>query len=94
MEIVKLPPGRRASPASDCISIQELPTGQYELNGSVLVRCEGDADTAESVALIGGDPYDSYEAAEAAGLAWANTHCAETVYVSRSDGARPLPDIP
>ncbi len=92
MEIVKLPAGERASPASDCISIQEMPDGQFILNGSVLVRCEGE-DPAESVAIIGGEPYESYDAAEAAGLAWANDHCADTVYVARSQGTLPLPEI-
>ena len=68
MDIVKLPSGVRASSDTDCISIQQLPGGQYVLNGSVLVSC-GDTESEESVALIGGDPYDSYDAAEEAGLA-------------------------
>ena len=93
MEIVKLPPGTRAGTETDCISIQELSGGRFSLNGSVLVRCP-EGDVAESQALIGGDPYDSYEAAEAAGLAWADELCAETVYVSRSLGSLPLPDFP
>ena len=93
MDIVKLPSGVRASSDTDCISIQQLPGGQYVLNGSVLVSC-GDAESEESVALIGGDPYESYDAAEEAGLAWAHEHCAERVYVSRSDGTAPLPDLP
>ena len=92
MEIVKLPPGMRASADTDCISIQELRDGGFSLNGSVLVSCEDD-DKAESQALIGGDPYDSYEAAEAAGLAWADELCAGTVYIARSAGTRPLPEI-
>ena len=92
MEIIKLPSGQQASDESDCIRIQELPGGTFELNGSVLFRC-GDAEVAESVSLIGGDPYDSYDAAEAAGLAWAGEHCAETLYVCRSDGTKPLPDV-
>jgi hypothetical protein len=84
----------RAPPSSDCISIQELADGRFELNASLLVRCEGDAETLESIALIGGEPYDSYEAAEAAGLAWAGEHCPDTVYVSRSVGTKPLPELP
>ena len=92
MDIVKLPTGVRASPDTDCISIQELPDGSFALNGSMLVRCEGQ-DEAESVALIGGDPYKSYDDAEAAGLAWASECCAERVYISRSDGAKPLPEL-
>jgi hypothetical protein len=92
MEIIKLPAGEHASDESDCIRIQELPGGTFELNGSVLFRC-GDAEVAESVSLIGGDPYESYDAAEAAGVAWAGEHCAETLYVCRSDGTKPLPDV-
>lgn len=92
MEIIKLPEGKQASEDSDCIRIQELAGGAFALQGSVLFRC-GDAEVAESVSLIGGNPYDSYEAAEAAGLAWAGEHCAETLYVCRSDGTKPLPDL-
>jgi hypothetical protein len=92
MDIVKLPVGERASVDTDCISIQELPDGAFSLTGSVLQSCVDD-DGAESVSLIGGDTYPSYEEAEAAGLAWAGECCAETVYVSRSAGIDPLPDI-
>jgi hypothetical protein len=91
MDIVKLPVGQQASDESDCIRIQELEDGAFSLNGSVLFRC-GDAEVAESVSLIGGDPYPSYEAAEAAGLAWAGEHCAEVLYVCRSEGVKPLPE--
>lgn len=91
MEIVKMPAGLQASDDSDCIRIQELADGAFSLNGSVLFRC-GDVDVAESVSLIGGDPYPTYEAAEAAGLAWADEHCVETLYVCRSEGVKPLPE--
>ena len=43
--------------------------------------------------MIGSDPYPSYEEAEAAGLAWINEHGVEQVFVARSEGVRPLPDI-
>ncbi len=92
MEIINLPAGERASDESDCIRIQELADGTFSLNGSVLFRC-GDAEVAESVSLIGGEPYETYDAAEAAGLAWANEHCADVLYVCRSDGVTPLPDV-
>ena len=92
MEIIKLPRGQQASDESDCIRIQELPGGAFALHGSVLFRC-GDAEVAESVSLIGGERYPSYDAAVAAGLAWAGEHCAETLYVCRSDGTKPLPDL-
>ena len=91
MEIVKLPPGVRASEETDCIRIQEV-SGGFSLGGSVLFRC-GDVDAAESVSLIGGDLYPSYEDAESAGLAWASEHCVEVLYVSRSNGTEPLPDV-
>jgi hypothetical protein len=93
MDIVNLPPGRRASIESDCISIQQAGAGRFVLNGSILARRQG-SDGAESVALIGGDPYPSFADAEAAGLAWASEHGVETLYVSRSEGSQPLPELP
>lgn len=92
MEIIKLPAGKPGSDENDCIKIQELEGGTFSLTGSVLLRC-GDAEVAESVSLIGGDAYSSYEAAEAAGLAWAGEHCSDILYVCRSDGTRPLPEL-
>lgn len=92
MEIVNLPAGEQASDENDCIRIQELQDGTFSLHGSVLFRC-GDAEVAESVSLIGGEPYKTYDAAEAAGVAWAGEHCADVLYVCRSDGTKPLPDL-
>lgn len=92
MDIVKLPVGEPAPSDGDCIRIQEVPGGRFTLAGSVLARC-GDVETSESVSLLGGDKYASYDDAEAAGLAWANEHCAELLYVCQSDGAAPLPDL-
>ena len=92
MEVIRLPAGKRADEESDCISIELLGDGRHLLNGSALLNC-GDAESTESVALIGGEPYGSYEEAEAAGIAWASQHCVETLYVSRSEGTQPLPDI-
>jgi hypothetical protein len=91
MDIVKLPLGEPAPADGDCIRIQEVAGGKFMLGGSVLFRC-GDVDATESVSLVGGDTYASYDDAESAGLAWANEHCAETLYVCQSDGAEPLPD--
>jgi hypothetical protein len=93
VEIIRLPVGQRASSETDCIRIQETPNSQFELEGSVLLNC-GDGEEAESVSLIGSDPYETLEDAEAAGLAWAGEHCVEVIYVSRSDGAKPLADLP
>jgi hypothetical protein len=92
MEIVNLPVGEQASDETDCIRIQELSDGTFALHGSVLLRC-GDAEVAESVSLIGSEAYETYDAAEAAGLAWAGEHCADVLYVCRSDGTKPLPEL-
>ncbi|MBB5709761.1 hypothetical protein [Sphingomonas xinjiangensis] len=91
MDIIKLPIGQAAAGNVDCIRIQELPDGQFELNGSVLLQC-GDSDVAESVAMVGSEPYRSADAAESAGMAWAADHCVEQLHVARSDGTKPLPD--
>jgi len=92
MDIVKLPAGQYASDDTDCIRIQETPDGGFTLTGTVLLRC-GDGEAAESVALIGGEPYKSYDDAESAGTAWASEHCVEVLHVSRSEGTKPLPDF-
>jgi hypothetical protein len=91
MDITHLPIGEVAEPEEDCIRIQQLQDGTFMLSGSVLLNC-GDVETAESVGLITSEPYGSYEAAEAAGLAWANDHCVGLLHVCRSDGTEPLPD--
>jgi hypothetical protein len=92
MEILKLPAGQIASSDSDCIRIQQLDNGRFALEGSVLLSC-GDGEAVESVSLVGGETYDSYAAAEAAGVAWASEHCPEVLYISCSAGTLPLPDI-
>ena len=83
MDIVKLPPGIEAPRDSDCIHIERLPDGGFQLNASALMGC-GDGDEAESTAMIGGDPYASYDEAEAAGLAWAADYCVGQIYISTS----------
>ena len=82
MEIIKLPWGERASKESDCISVEERADGQWSLNTSALSNCDA-AEEGESESVIGGAPYPSYNAAEAAGLAIAAEQCVETVYISR-----------
>ena len=82
MDVIKLPAGQSAPAAADCISIDTLPDGGFRLNANALLQC-GDGEEVESVSLIGGDTYSSYEEAEAAGLAWASEHCVGTIYVSR-----------
>jgi hypothetical protein len=81
MDIIKLPAGERAPTDSDCISIEAREDGRFTLNCSALANCD-DPDETESIAVIGGDPYDSYDAAEAAGLAWAADRCVEQIYVA------------
>lgn len=80
MEIIKLPSGEMAPPDTDCIKINRAENGGYSLVASALMRC-GDGDSLDSVALVGSDPYASYDEAEAAGLAWAEDQCVETIYV-------------
>ena len=82
MDIIKLPFGERAPKESDCISVEEMADGRFNLNTSTLGACV-DEDEAESASVIGGTPYDSYDAAEAAGLAIAAEQCVGTVYISR-----------
>lgn len=84
MEIIRLPWGELAPKDSDCVLVQEEGEGRWQLNTSALENCAIDDEDAGSDATIGGVPYDSYDAAEAAGLAIAAEHCAGTVYVSRA----------
>jgi hypothetical protein len=83
MEIIKLPVGELAPKESDCIHIEKQADGTFELNTSSLSACDA-AEDAESTAVIGSEPYPSYDAAEAAGLAIAGEQCVETVYISRT----------
>jgi hypothetical protein len=82
LDIIKLPFGEQAPNEGDCISIIERTDGRFDLNATALLAC-GDTDEAESVSMIGGDSYPTYEEAEAAGLAWADGHCVEKLFVSR-----------
>lgn len=82
MEIIRLASEVEAPPESDCIKIIALSDGQFRLVSSALF--EGDSDGDESVAVIGGDTYATSEAAEAAGLTWADEQGVQTLYVERS----------
>ena len=86
MEIIKLPVGEQAPKESDCISIDERADGKFELNTSALSNCP-DADEGESASVIGSQPYDSYDQAEAAGLVIASEQCVQTVFISRQASA-------
>lgn len=83
MEIIKLPWGEQAPEESDCISVEEKGDGTFELNTASLGNCVAAEADGESMAVIGSQPYPSYDAAEAAGLAIAAEQCVETVYISR-----------
>lgn len=89
MEINKLPPGEMAPCDTDCIKINRAADGTFTLVASALMAC-GDADNDESVALVSSDPYLSYDAAEAAGLAWAEELCVATVYIETGGNPEPV----
>lgn len=82
MEIITLPWGQLAPKESDCVHVEEVGEGRWTLNTSALSSC-AQAEEGESDATIGSAPYDSYDAAEAAGLAIAGEQCVDLVYVSR-----------
>jgi prepilin-type processing-associated H-X9-DG protein len=81
MDIVKLPRGEDAPKDSDCIRIEQTADGRHRLEGSALMNC-GDSNEAESVSMVDGGTYPTFEAAEAAGMAWADGHCVTRLYVS------------
>lgn len=74
METVKLPAGKTAPRDADCICIEKRPDGGYDLNAAILTE-------TESVAIVGGDPYETQDAAEAAGMAWADEQGVDTLYI-------------
>jgi hypothetical protein len=86
LEIIKLPPGELAPDESDCVRVIRKPDGGFELNCNAL-QADGSDGEVDSVSLIGGDTYRTFELAEAAGLAWANDHSSERVYVCTLDPA-------
>jgi hypothetical protein len=88
MEVIRLPTGQPAPPDVDCIGIDRLPDGGFNLNATALLQCDNGAE-AESVSLIGAPPFATVEEAEAAGLAWAAEHCVARVYITLD---APLPE--
>jgi hypothetical protein len=79
MDVVKLQAGDRAPVDSDCATI-EAKGDLFFLTASALVSC-GDAESVESVSLVGGEPYHSYDEAESAALAWASSHGVQQFYI-------------
>lgn len=86
MDVIRLPVGEMAPADTDCIKINETPAGDYTLVASALNACD---DEGESVSLVSSQPYGSYEAAESAGLAWAETLCVRTIYIETGGGSEP-----
>lgn len=82
MEVIKLEPGTSAPVDSDCISIDTLPDGRFNLTGSLL---DGD----ESTAIVGGPVFDTQAAAEAEGRAWAEGHGVAKLFVARDPARTP-----
>ena len=82
MDIIQLPIGGAAPKESDCISIVQTGVGIFELDTSTLTSRSGEE---ESEAVIGSAPYDTYEEAEAAGLAIAAENGVEQVFISRQN---------
>ncbi|MES2338746.1 MAG: hypothetical protein V4537_11685 [Pseudomonadota bacterium] len=89
MHIIRLALGELAPADTDCIKINETADGTFSLVASAMMDC-GDSDSMESVALVGSDPYPSFEDAEAAGLAWADAHCVATIYIETGGGREVL----
>ncbi|WP_445191552.1 hypothetical protein ACT009_13350 [Sphingomonas sp. Tas61C01] len=84
LEIIKLPAGELAPDECDCVRVIRKPDGGFELNCNALQADSSDGEV-DSVSLIGGDTYRTFELAEAAGLAWAHDHSSERVYVCTLD---------
>ena len=82
MRIERLPAGERAAEDVDCIHVEAGAGGKFYLTGSTLKR-DSDPEDPDSEAIVSSEPYDSAEAAEDAGVAWASGHGVELLYVSR-----------
>lgn len=71
MRIIKSPPGEMADGDTDCIKIGRTSDGRYSLVTSALVISDEEADAGDSEAVVSSETYDTFDKAEAAGLAWA-----------------------
>ena len=74
MKIERLPHGQPAPVEADCLAIDTLAGGRVNLTGTLL---EGD----ESLALTG-MTFDNRAQAEEQGLAWAQSHGVELIYIT------------
>ena len=87
MEITRLPIGDPAPTDVDCLRIEELAGGTFQLTASAL--CTGQ-DVAESVSIVDGPLFQSVQEAEEAGLVWAEDVGAEQLYITVGTLAQPL----
>ena len=87
MEIVRLPVGEQAPVDADCIRIEELTGSTFKLTASAL--CVG-SDDGDSVSIVDGPVFESFEEAEATGTAWATNVGVERLFVSRGTLEQPL----
>lgn len=74
MNIIRYELGVEAPRTVDCMKLEELEDGQWDLGATALVN-------EESVSLAASDPYPSRQAAEDAGLAWAADHGVEELHL-------------
>jgi len=86
MQIVPLSPGESAPERADFIRLDLLPSGVVNLSG-VLPSMGGSATTGEIRATLGTTSFDSVDAAEAEGFAWARDWGAETLFVVTADAS-------
>lgn len=84
MEILRLPPGEIAPSNADRIRIEEQPDGMFLVTGTTLCNVPGEG-RGDSVALVVTEPYDSYDGAESAGIAWAAMQDVAVLHIARSD---------
>jgi hypothetical protein len=87
MQTTRLPLGKQAPVEADCLRIEELADGRYKLTGSALCA---EPEGGESVSIVGGPTFDSADAAEAAGRAWAESVGVEHLCVSVGTLSTPL----
>lgn len=91
LQVIRLPAGKIAPADADCIRIEEQADGKFLLTGTTLCNVKGESE-GDSVALVATAPYETYDAAEGAGIAWAALQEVLVLHIARSEGKSPLPD--
>lgn len=87
MELIKLPIGLQADVDVDCIRVEEIEAGSFQLTGTALCVAE---DEGASVSLMNGLTYGTFDEAQAAGLAWAESVGVERLFISTGTREHPL----